>query len=134
LKIVIDSYAWIEQFTGNANSSKIIEIFINADELYTPDIVLAEVARKYIRDRIADNIIKIRLQQIEENSKIVNLSPKLAFEAAKCYAELLNNARQNKLNTPNLSDAIILATARILGAKVLTGDQHFKPFSETLWI
>jgi predicted nucleic acid-binding protein len=131
---VIDSYAWIVQFTGTSASNKIIDIFVNAEELYTPDIVLAEVARKYIREKVEDTIVKKRLQQINENSKIINLDPRIAFESANCYSEILSYAKKNKLNTPSLSDAIILATARVLDAKVLTGDQHFKPFNEVLWV
>lgn len=131
---MIDSYAWIEQFSGTANAVKLREIFLNADVLYTPDVVLAEVARKYVRDKIDDNIVKVRLQQIGENSKVVYLSSKLAFDSAKCYSELLEHSKKNRLNTPSLADAIILATARMFGAKVLTGDQHFKPFEEVLWV
>jgi predicted nucleic acid-binding protein len=134
LKIVIDSYAWIEQFAGSANAKKVSEILANADELYTPDIVLAEIARKYIRDGIDDDTIHNRLRQISDNSKIVNLEPKLAFESAKCYSEIEKSARKNKFNTPSLADAIVLATARMLKSKVLTGDQHFKSLPETIWI
>jgi predicted nucleic acid-binding protein len=131
---VIDSYAWIEQFSGTANAVKLREIFLTADELYTPDVVVAEVARKYVRDKIDDNIVKVRLQQIGENSKVVYLSSKLAFDSAKCYSELLEHSKKNRLNTPSLTDAIILATARMFGAKVLSGDQHFKPFGEAIWV
>jgi predicted nucleic acid-binding protein len=35
---------------------------------------------------------------------------------------------------PSLFDAILLATARTLGAKLLTGDEHFKGIDETIWI
>jgi predicted nucleic acid-binding protein len=134
LKIVIDSYAWIELFTGSANAKKVSEILANADELYTPDIIFAEVARKYTRDSVDDDIIHTRLQQISDNSKIVFLEPKLAFESAKCYPEMERSARKNKINTPSLVDAIVLATARMFKAKVLTGDQHFKSLPETIWI
>jgi len=33
-----------------------------------------------------------------------------------------------------LFDAIVLAKARKLGAKVVTGDEHLKHADETLWI
>jgi predicted nucleic acid-binding protein len=134
LKIVIDSYAWIEQFAGSTEAKKVSEILANADELYTPDIVLAEIARKYTRQGIDDDTIQNRLQQISDNSKIVYIEPKLSFESAKCYLELEKSARKNKSNTPSLADAIVLATARMLKAKVLTGDTHFKSLPETIWI
>jgi predicted nucleic acid-binding protein len=134
VKIVIDSYAWIEQFTGSSNGSKVKEVLESADELYTPDIVLAEIARKYIREGVEDKMVNTRLEQITANSNITYLDSKLALESAKCYLELANNARKNKLNAPSLFDAIILATGRLLKAKVLTGDEHFKFLPETIWI
>ena len=38
----------------------------------------------------------------------------------------MENAKKYKLNTPGLFDAIILATCRLLEAKIVTGDEHFK--------
>jgi predicted nucleic acid-binding protein len=134
VKIVIDSYAWIEQFTGSANGNKVKEVLESADELYTPDTVLAEIARKYIREGVEDDIVNTRLEQITANSNITYLDSKLAFESAKCYLELAENARKNKLNLPSLFDAIVLATARVTNAKILTGDVHFKSLPETIWI
>ena len=134
MKIVIDSYAWIELFKGSINGNKAKAVLDSADELYTPDTVLAEIARKYIREGTEKNIVNTRLEQISANSNIVCLDSKLAYESAKCYLELAENARKTKLNTPSLFDAIVLATARVLNAKILTGDQHFKSLPETLWV
>ena len=134
MKIVIDSYAWIEQFTGSLAGKKVKEVLENADELITPDTVLAEIARKYIREGIESSIVNRRLEQITANSLIVCLDSKLALESAKCYIELVDIARNNKLNTPSLFDAIVLATARLLKANILTGDAHFRFLTETIWI
>lgn len=134
MRIVIDSYAWIELFSGSLKGNKVKEVLESADELYTPDIVLAEIARKYIREGVKDSIVKTRLEQISANSHITSLDSKLAFESAKCYLELAENARKNKLNLPSLFDAIILATGRARNAKVLTGDLHFKSLPETVWV
>lgn len=134
VKIVIDSYAWIELFKGSINGNKVKEVLASADELYTSDTVLAEIARKYLREGTERDIIDTRLEQIGANSNIVCLDSKLSYESAKCYLELSDGARKNKFNTPSLFDAIVLATARVLNAKVLTGDQHFKSLPETIWI
>jgi predicted nucleic acid-binding protein len=48
--------------------------------------------------------------------------------------ELSQQARKAKLRTPSLFDALTLATARLLKAKVLTGDEHFRSQLETIWI
>jgi predicted nucleic acid-binding protein len=134
VKIVINSYAWIEHFAGSLTGKRVKELLENADELITPDIVLAEIARKYIREGIESNIVSRRLEQITANSLIVCLDSTLALESAKCYIELADIARNRKLNTPSLFDATVLATARLLEANILTGDVHFRFLPETIWI
>lgn len=134
MKIVIDSYAWIEHFLGSEKGRKVDEILENTDEVYTPDTVLAEIARKYIREGVADKIVNARLDQIAGASDITHVDAKLALESAKCYLELADNARKTKLKTPSLFDAIVLATGRSFKAKILTGDEHFQVLPETIWI
>ncbi len=134
VKIVIDSYAWIELFKGSIAGNKVKEIMENAEALYTPDIVLAEVARKYFREGTEEKIITARLELICANSNIINLDSVLACESAKCYRDLSEQAQKMRLNTPSLFDAIILAAARIFNGKILTGDQHFKSLHETVWL
>ena len=56
------------------------------------------------------------------------------MEAAKCYLELAKLAKESKLNTPSLFDAIVLGTSRLLESKIVTGDEHFKNLPETIWI
>jgi predicted nucleic acid-binding protein len=134
VKIVIDSYAWIEHFIGSIKGQKVDEILENADEVYTPDIVLAEVARKYIREGIIPKIIEQRLEEIAEASNIICIDTKIAVTAAKSYQEIEINAQKLKLNSPSLFDAIVLATGKSLNAKIMTGDQHFKNLPDTIWI
>jgi predicted nucleic acid-binding protein len=134
VKIVIDSYAWIELFSGTEKGRKVKDIIENSEEIYTPDIVLAEIARKYLRESEEKMIINSRLESITAASTITAIDAKLAFEAAKCYLELMENARKLKLNTPGLFDAIILATCRLLESKIVTGDEHFRNLPETIWI
>ncbi len=134
VKIVIDSYAWIELFLGSSKGSKVKEIIESADEVYTPNTVLAEIARKYIREGAEETTVNERLEQINAASSIAYLDSKVALESAKCYLELLAEARQRKLNSPSLFDAIVLATGRVFKAKILTGDEHFRSLPETVWI
>ena len=133
MKTVIDSYAWIELFSGTEKGRKVKDILENSEEIYTPDIVLAEIARKFLRAG-EENVINSRLQLITTASNITVIDVKLALEAAKCYLELMENARKLKLNTPSLFDAIILATCRLTESKIVTGDEHFKNLPETIWI
>jgi predicted nucleic acid-binding protein len=134
VKIVIDSYAWIELFLGSSKGSKVKEIIENADEVYTPDTVLAEIARKYVREGAQETIVNDRLEQITAASTVTYLDTKTALESAKCYLELLEEAKKRKLNVPSLFDAVVLATGRVFKAKILTGDEHFRSLPETVWI
>ena len=134
MKIVIDAYAWIEHFIGSEKGRKVKEIMENADEVYTPDTVLAEIARKYVREGNEDKTVKARLEEITGISHITHIDPNLAVEGARCYLELADKARKAKQDVPSLFDAIVLATGRSLKSKIATGDEHFRNLPETVWI
>ena len=134
VKIAIDSYAWIEHFSGTEKGEKVKELIDNSEQVYTPDVVLAEVARKFLRDGQESMLIAAQLEVITSVSTIIAIDSQLAIEAATVYLELKENAKKYRLNTPGLFDAIILATCRLLQAKIVTGDEHFKNLPETIWI
>ena len=134
MKVVIDAYTWIEFFAGSEEGCKVKEMMENADEVYTPGTVLAEIARKYIREGNEERMVDARLEIVNSASNIVHIKTKLALEAAKCYLELATKCRRSRLNTPSLFDAIVLATGRSLKSKIVTGDEHFKSLSDTIWI
>ncbi|MFQ6094764.1 MAG: PIN domain-containing protein [Candidatus Bathyarchaeia archaeon] len=129
MKIVVDTYAWIEIFLGSGKGNKAREILAEAREVYTPDIVLAEVARKYFRERVEPQVVLDRLKKITEASDVTSISVEVAVESAKCFVEL-----SERTETASLFDAMVLAVARVLEAKVVTGDKHFRNLPETLWI
>ena len=132
--IIIDTYAWIEYFSGT-NMGKRVKRILAEEYTYTPTIVLAEIARKYIREGINTSVVKQRLQIIGELSTIIRIDYSIALEAAKAYLELLEHSKKLGLRTkPGLGDAIILATAKVLNAKVLTGDRHFQELDITIWM
>lgn len=134
MKIVIDAYAWVEIFIGSKKGDKARENLTEADATYTPDVVMAEIARKYFREGVEEQTVLERLKTIEEASDIAPIDKNVAFESAKCYIELSEKAKTEGLRAPSLFDAIVLGTARLLNAKVVTGDEHFKNMPETLWI
>lgn len=131
--IVLDSYAWIEYFLGS-DAGKVVKGILDAEEATTPSIVLAEIARKYLRERIEEKNVLERLLFITANSAIAEINADIGVSAAKAYSELLEKTRREKLNKPSLADGIILATGRCLRAKILTGDEHFKGLDEAVYI
>ena len=133
-RVVVDTYAWIEYFNGTEKGEK-VKKFLIEEYTYTPEIVLAEIARKYIREEASLETVKQRLRIIGELSVTVGIDYKIALESGEAYLELLDHSKKLKLKAkPGLGDAIILATAKVLNAKILTGDQHFKKIKITIWI
>ena len=133
-KIVIDAYAWIELFIGSGKGLDVKNLIENADEIYTPGTVLAEIARKYVREGVDEKTIDARLEVIVLASNITHIDAGIALEASRCYLELTACAKKSKLNSPSLFDAIVLATGRLSKSKIVTGDEHFKNLPETIWI
>ena len=131
--IVFDSYAWIEYFLGSDNGRTVRE-YLNTEEVVTPSIVLAEIARKYLRDGMEQEDVVKRLNFISANSTIIEINAELSLAAAKAYLELSEKAKVKQLRRPSLTDGIILASAKALGAKIVTGDEHFKGLTETVYI
>ena len=135
MRILVDSSAWIEHFRHAGYGPSPVEVRAErGDDLYTPSVVLAEIARKYHRDRLSSTVARRRLEQVTLTSSLVELDREVAWAAAEADRELRAWARRHSLETPGLFDAIILGTARRLGAKVLTGDRHFQGLAETEWM
>jgi predicted nucleic acid-binding protein len=134
VKIVIDTYAWIELLIGSERGNKVKELMENAEEVYTPSTVLAETARKFFREGTDIKTINTWLEIITTASVITQIDLATALEAAKCQIELSQQAKISKQNTPSLFDDIVYATAKINQSRIITGDEHFKNLPETIWI
>lgn len=134
MKIVVDSYAWIELFIGSERGEKVKKIISDADDVFVPDIVLAEIARKYIREGVSEDIVRDRIRRITDIARVISVDEEISLLSAKFYMELLEKSKAEKLQTPSLADAIVLAITRFLRSKLLTGDKHFRGFKEIIWI
>ena len=123
-KVVVDAYAWIEFFRGSTLGEKLLNLFEKA-ELITPSMVIAELSFKYAKEKID---FATRLNFIKTKSKISFLDDKLASAAGK-----IRYARRS-ITGWGIADSIILATAKLFNAKILTGDEHFRDLKESLMI
>nr|WP_278465387.1 PIN domain-containing protein [Sulfolobus islandicus] len=134
LRLVMDSYAWIEFFLGSDKGKKVFEILSSADEILTPDLVLAEIGRKYIREGIDEKAVIERLKFMEENSVILCINSELSVEGAMAYIELLSKAKSEGKSKPSLTDSVFLAISRKYTAKIVTRDEIFKGMNEVIFI
>jgi len=128
----VDSYAWIELFLGGQKGQKVRRMMADAEELRTPDIVLAEISRKYVRERAETSRVRSRLETITSASLITPVETEIAMKAGETFVELAERAAKQRRRAPSLFDAIVLATARVYDSKVLTGDEHLEGLPETI--
>jgi predicted nucleic acid-binding protein len=131
---VVDSLAWIEFLGGTAFEPEIREVLGGADVIVTPDLVLAEVARKLARDGISRSTSIHKLRDISTLSQVTPINLDVALGVAATDDELRKNAKTRRLQRPGLADGVILSMARVLKGKVLTGDGHFYGLPETIWL
>ena len=129
--IVFDSYAWVEYFIGSKWGA-VAKGYLEGEEIMTPSIVLAEIARKYVREGMDAREVRRRLYFISSQSEVETVDADLALAAAEAWRELEARARKGRLQRPSLTDGIVLALARTHEAKVLTGDEHFKGLKEAI--
>ena len=133
MKIVADSWAWVEILRLSEAGASAKAEMERAEDVLTPVIVLAELARKYVRVGTDHRFVRRWLQGIAEASEVFGIDTELAMASALASIELVAKSKKDRLEAPGLGDALVLATARVNQAKVLTGDSHFRGLPEPIW-
>jgi predicted nucleic acid-binding protein len=123
--IVFDTYAWIEYFNAT-KKGVIVEKYLEEKEVITPSIVLLELS--YKSDKEGWDFNKY-LNFIKSNSKIVGVNEKFILTFGKSY----NNIKK-QVKTIGITDIIIIHTAKISEAQILTGDEHFKKIENVIML
>ena len=125
-KYVIDAYAWIEYLDGTEAGCKVTEILENNNDIFTCAVTLGEVVSKVAR---MGKDAKVAYDVLLSNSQVVVVDEELSFQAGLLHCEMRKTAKDF-----GLADAYVLATARRLKSKILTGDVHFKPLKEAIMV
>jgi len=126
-KYIVDAWAWVEYLIGSEHGERVNEILVeDGSEAYTCAITLAEVISKVARE---GRDTQAAYAMLSGNSQIVNLDEVLSLEAGLLHFEMRKTSKDF-----GLADAYVLATARKLKSKVLTGDPHFKGLKEAIFI
>jgi len=124
-KLIVDTSVWIEYFADSARGKQVASLIDSPHaELFVPASVIAEVVKIHI-DKKKDPVPVV--EALQNLSSIVPLDVDLAFVAAKLY-----NFGRIKNSSFGMLDAFVIATAREVGGKVLTFDNSFRPFKETI--
>ncbi|HSV60240.1 MAG TPA: type II toxin-antitoxin system VapC family toxin [Variovorax sp.] len=116
--LVVDTSAWIEWLIGSELGKKLGKQFPDREQCVVPTIVQLELSRWLVREvgeERADQVIAYT-----QKCNVIPLDTAIALLAADLH-------REHKLAT---ADAIVYATARQLGAHLLTCDAHFQGLPE----
>ena len=111
---LVDTSAWIEWLIGSSTGAQVAETLPDQADWIVPTMVQLELAKWLMREvseRRADQVIAFT-----QACRVVPLETGIALAAADA-------CRDHGLAT---ADAIILATARAHGARLLTCDTHFR--------
>ena len=127
MKYVIDAYAWIEYFIESDKGKKVKEIVeLQGNEIFTSVITIAEVCSIGVREK---RDVELGNKIILGLSSIHFINLELAREAGILHAGI-----RKKIKDFGLADTFVLLAARTLGAKIVTGDHHFKGMKEAVLI
>jgi predicted nucleic acid-binding protein len=123
---VIDSYAWIEYFRGT-NAGEKAKKFIEKGSAATSAMTLAELREKYLRENWSSFDTDISF--VTTKTSLILVDREISIAAGR-----INYENKKKIKNWGMADSIILATARKLSAKDLTGDPHFKNIKDAVMI
>jgi predicted nucleic acid-binding protein len=128
MTVLVDSWAWIEYFKGSAAGEKVRGIIEDTQEkIILSSINIAEVYNSFLRDYShPDNerYAEASRKAMKQRSYVYEVDEKVAVDSAKIKHE----------KKWGLGDSTIYATAKREGAKVLTGDPHFKGLNEVMFL
>ena len=117
-RIVVDSYAWVEYLEGSAKGGRVASLLESAEEAYTPTPVVAEVTSKALR---AGRNQDLAWQAMRAWSIVLPLDAETARAAGALHA-----LHRRKSPDFAMTDAVVLAVARKLDGRIVTGDPHFR--------
>jgi predicted nucleic acid-binding protein len=111
---LVDSSGWIEFLGDGPLADRFAPYFEREERLIVPAIVLYEVYKKLLSERgstAADRFLSAALRAC-----VVPIDERLALLAARISLD----------HRLAMADAMIYATAQVVGAQLITSDAHFQ--------
>jgi len=126
-KYALDSYAWIEYAIGSTMGEFVKEV-LELAICFTPSIVIAELSFKFTNEQNVEDwlkllkFIKVKTQTVPLDESLSNKSGEQKFFLRKLEKKI------------GLSDAIIYQTSISIGARLISGDDHFKNIPNVIFL
>jgi predicted nucleic acid-binding protein len=119
-EVVFDSWAWWEVLMGQTHGLRLRRRHLDGGRrVATSALAYGELAAK-MAGRVPEETIQAALRQIRASGPTVDVTAELAIEGARLRAGLRRAASH-----ASLGDGIMLATARSLGMRLVSGDAAF---------
>jgi len=129
---VIDTYAWVEYLLGSKTGAK-ARSYIEGGRSLTPSIVLCELRRWYLKEieagRRSQREMQTHFAYIQAISEIVPLDSALALQAGET-----DFLMKKRVKDWPLADSVIYTTAKSRSAMLVSGDRHFEPLEDIVFI
>ena len=120
--VLIDSWSWVEFFAGSKTGESVKSYVMDENqEIIISSINLAEIYRIAL-DRFDEKMAEKRRRAMITRCYLISVDEEIAIMGARFRHE----------RDWGLGDALIYATAIREGAKVLTGDPHFKGLDDVI--
>ncbi|HIH34530.1 MAG TPA: type II toxin-antitoxin system VapC family toxin [Nanoarchaeota archaeon] len=127
MRLVFDTYAWIEYLIGSPIGKRVETYLEDKDnEIFTPSIVLLELSCKAAKEKWDFKNIS---DFIKMHSRAIGLGEEVIEKCGVLYTDL-----KKKNKRFGLVDAVIFTTSLRLDAKVLTGDEHFRGLKNAIML
>jgi predicted nucleic acid-binding protein len=124
---IVDTYAWIEYFSGSKQGSILKKLFEDQkNKFITMECCIAELVGYSLKNNI--DFRKIHTI-VKTNSVILPVLTDHWIEAAKTRYEL-----RKKIDAFGMIDAILVAKQKELKCKIISGDSHFKKLNNIEYI
>lgn len=123
MTVLIDSWTWIEYWKGGKLADEAASYIDGEEELVVSTINLAEVYL-WVAKSYDDATAEEKVATMEKRCHVIPVERDVALEAAKIK-------RKEKLG---LADSLILATARQVGGRVVTGDSDMRNLRDVVFL
>lgn len=123
MTVLIDSWTWIEYWKGGKNAQAASKYIESDEDAFVSTVNLFEVYSWFAR-YYDENVAKARIVAMEQRCYIVPVEKDLSLGAARAKLKY-------KLG---IADSIVLATAKQVNGRLVTGDSDFKDMDKVIFI
>ena len=123
MTVLIDSWSWIEYWAGSKYANAVAKYIEGSEPAVVSTLNIAEVHYWFIR-HYDEGTANERISRMRKRCFSISVNEEIAIEASRIKHD----------KKMSLADSVILATAKVENAKVVTGDPDFSKVEGAVFI